>query len=79
MLKRITVFVFLLVAGLSQAQEGTVSPYSFYGIGTLKLKVPQRTGQWVVSVFIQTVYISVFKTRGSCWSTSCKLYCWSKP
>ena len=38
MLKRITVVVILLVAVMGYAQEGTVSPYSFYGIGSLKFR-----------------------------------------
>lgn len=38
MLKRIVVVLTLLITGISVAQEGTTSPYSFYGIGTLKFR-----------------------------------------
>ncbi len=39
MLKRIIVTVLVLfIASAAMAQEGTTSPYSFYGIGTLKFK-----------------------------------------
>ena len=39
MLKRIIVTVLvLLITSVALAQEGTTSPYSFYGIGSLKFK-----------------------------------------
>ncbi len=36
MFRQIIVGLFILIAGVAVAQEGTTSPYSFYGIGTLK-------------------------------------------
>ena len=38
MIKKILVLVLVLLAGYSYAQEGTTSPYSFYGIGLQKFK-----------------------------------------
>lgn len=38
MLKKISIGVFLLISGLTFAQEGTTSPYSFYGVGIQKFK-----------------------------------------
>ncbi|RMA66475.1 hypothetical protein [Ulvibacter antarcticus] len=38
MLKRIIIGVLIFVSGISLAQEGTTSPYSFYGIGIQKFK-----------------------------------------
>src|SRR5690606_36263127 len=38
MFRQIIVGLFILVAGVAVAQEGTTSPYSFYGIGTLKFR-----------------------------------------
>ncbi len=38
MLKRILVVLIIFISGISLAQEGTTSPYSFYGIGELKFK-----------------------------------------
>ncbi len=65
MLKRITVFVFLLVAGLSQAQEGTVSPYSFYGIGTLKFKgTAENRAMGGISVYSDSIHLSIQNPAG---------------
>lgn len=38
MLKRIFIAIMLLTTGLAMAQQGTTSPYSFFGIGSLKFK-----------------------------------------
>jgi len=38
MFRHILVGLFILIAGVTVAQEGTTSPYSFYGIGTLKFR-----------------------------------------
>ncbi len=38
MFRKIVVGLFILTASMAVAQEGTTSPYSFYGIGTLKFK-----------------------------------------
>lgn len=38
MFKKIVVGLFILIASMAVAQEGTTSPYSFYGIGTLKFR-----------------------------------------
>ncbi|MBT8261799.1 MAG: outer membrane protein transport protein [Bacteroidia bacterium] len=65
MLKRITVVVFLLVAGLAQAQEGTVSPYSFYGIGTLKFKgTAENRAMGGISVYADSIHLSIQNPAG---------------
>ena len=38
MLKRVFIAFILLTSGLAVAQQGTTSPYSFFGIGSLKFK-----------------------------------------
>ncbi|MBX2827052.1 MAG: hypothetical protein KTR22_02770 [Flavobacteriaceae bacterium] len=38
MLKRLFISILLLVSSLAIAQEGTTSPYSFFGVGSLKFK-----------------------------------------
>ncbi|WP_025742428.1 hypothetical protein [Aquimarina pacifica] len=38
MIKKILVIVLVFVGGISYAQEGTSSPYSFYGVGSQKFK-----------------------------------------
>ncbi len=65
MLKRITVVVFLLIAGLSQAQEGTTSPYSFYGIGTLKFKgTAENRMMGGIGVFSDSIHLSIQNPAG---------------
>ena len=65
MLKRITVVVFLLIAGFSQAQEGTTSPYSFYGIGTLKFKgTAENRTMGGISVFTDSIHLSIQNPSG---------------
>jgi hypothetical protein len=65
MLKRITIVVFLLVAGLSQAQEGTVSPYSFYGIGTLKFKgTIENRAMGGISVYSDSIHLNIQNPAG---------------
>ena len=38
MIKRLIVIAITIISSCSFAQQGTASPYSFYGIGSLKLK-----------------------------------------
>jgi len=38
MLKRIIIVIVLLTSSLAMAQQGTTSPYSFFGIGSIKFK-----------------------------------------
>ncbi len=65
MLKRITVVVFLLIAGISQAQEGTTSPYSFYGIGTLKFKgTAENRMMGGISVYSDSIHLSIQNPAG---------------
>ena len=65
MLKRITIVVFLLVAGLSQAQEGTVSPYSFYGIGSLKFKgTVENRAMGGISVYSDSIHLNIQNPAG---------------
>lgn len=65
MLKRITVVIFLLIAGVSQAQEGTTSPYSFYGIGTLKFKgTAENRTMAGISVFSDSIHLNIQNPAG---------------
>ncbi len=65
MLKRITVVVFLLIMGLSHAQEGTVSPYSYFGIGTLKFKgTAENRAMGGIGVYADSIHLSIQNPAG---------------
>ncbi|MCW5518689.1 hypothetical protein J1N09_02485 [Aureitalea sp. L0-47] len=65
MLKRITVVVILLVAVMGHAQEGTVSPYSFYGIGNLKFKgTAENRAMGGISVYSDSIHLNIQNPAG---------------
>lgn len=60
MFRKIVIGLFILIAGVAMAQEGTTSPYSFYGIGTLKFRgtVENRT-MGGLSVFSDSIHTNL--------------------
>ncbi|MDX1463108.1 MAG: hypothetical protein R3359_08630 [Marinirhabdus sp.] len=65
MLKRFFIVFMLLGLGVSQAQEGTVSPYSFYGIGTLKFKgTAENRAMGGISVYSDSIHLSIQNPAG---------------
>ena len=60
MIKKIIISACLLISFASFAQEGTASPYSFYGIGDVKFKgaVENRT-MGGVSVFSDSIHVNL--------------------
>jgi hypothetical protein len=60
MLKRIFIAIMLLTSGLAMAQQGTVSPYSFFGIGSLKFKgtVENRT-MGGITVYSDSIHLNI--------------------
>lgn len=60
MLKRIFIAIMLLTSGLAMAQQGTTSPYSFFGIGTLKFKgtVENRT-MGGIGVYTDSIHLNI--------------------
>jgi len=60
MLMRIIIVVFLLISTVTMAQNGTSSPYSFYGIGSLNFKgtVENRT-MGGISVYSDSIHLGV--------------------
>ena len=60
MLMRIFIGVFLLISTVTMAQNGTSSPYSFYGIGSLNFKgtVENRT-MGGISVYSDSIHLGV--------------------
>ncbi|MAZ71582.1 MAG: hypothetical protein CMC70_00400 [Flavobacteriaceae bacterium] len=65
MLKKFSVLFLLLAIGVSQAQEGTTSPYSFYGIGTLKFKgTAENRAMSGISVYTDSIHLSLQNPAG---------------
>lgn len=60
MLKRIFIAIMLLTSGLAMAQQGSTSPYSFFGIGTLNFKgtVENRT-MGGISVYSDSIHMNI--------------------
>ncbi|QAA82785.1 hypothetical protein EI546_14125 [Aequorivita sp. H23M31] len=60
MLRKIIVGVFLLIAGGIVAQEGTTSPYSFYGIGILKFRgTAENRAMGGIGVFSDSIHLNL--------------------
>jgi long-subunit fatty acid transport protein len=60
MIKKIIVSLGLLISLVSNAQEGTSSPYSFYGIGDVKFKGTVETrSMGGVSVFSDSIHVNL--------------------
>jgi len=65
MLKNTIISIFLLIAGISLAQEGTISPYSFYGIGTLKFKGSAENRSMAgISIYSDSIHLSMQNPAG---------------
>lgn len=65
MLKQLLVAFFLISVTISVAQEGTISPYSFYGIGIQKFKgtIENRTMAGI-SVYSDSIHLNVLNPAG---------------
>lgn len=60
MFRQIIVGVFLLLAGSLVAQEGTTSPYSYYGIGTLKFRgTAESRAMGGLGVFADSIHLNL--------------------
>lgn len=60
MFKKIVVGLFILVTSITVAQEGTTSPYSFYGIGTLKFRgTVENRSMAGLGVFSDSIHINL--------------------
>jgi hypothetical protein len=65
MLKRIIIAFFLLITCVTMAQEGTISPYSFYGIGTLKFKgTAENRSMGGISVYTDSIHLTLQNPAG---------------
>lgn len=60
MLRKITVGILLLITFGGFAQEGTPSPYSFYGIGTIKFRgTTEHRSMGGIGVFSDSIHINL--------------------
>ncbi len=65
MLKRIVFAVIILFTGLSIAQNGTTSPYSFFGAGELKFKgTAENRAMGGMSVFSDSIHLNLQNPAG---------------
>lgn len=65
MLRNLFIVFILLGIGVSQAQEGTTSPYSFYGIGTLKFKgTAENRAMGGISTYTDSIHLSLQNPAG---------------
>ena len=65
MLRKIVIGLFLLIAGTMLAQEGTTSPYSFYGIGSLKFRgTTENRSMGGISVFSDSIHLNLQNPAG---------------
>ncbi len=60
MLKRIFIALMLLTTGFAVAQQGTTSPYSFFGIGTLKFKgTVENRSMGGIGVYSDSIHLNL--------------------
>src|SRR5690606_9389183 len=60
MFRHILVGLFILITGVTVAQEGTTSPYSFYGIGTLKFRgTVENRAMGGIGIFSDSIHINL--------------------
>jgi len=65
MLKRIVFAIMLLFSGLSIAQNGTTSPYSFFGVGELKFRgTAENRAMGGTNVFSDSIHLNVQNPAG---------------
>jgi hypothetical protein len=60
MIKKLCIVLFALAALNSYAQEGTTSPYSFYGIGSLKFKgTTENRSMGGLSIYSDSIHVNL--------------------
>jgi len=60
MIKKLVVVLIAIVASNSYAQEGTSSPYSFYGIGSLKFKgTVENRSMGGLSIYTDSIHVNL--------------------
>ena len=65
MFRKIVVGLFLLITSIALAQEGTTSPYSFYGIGSLKFRgTAENRSMGGLGVFSDSIHLNLQNPAG---------------
>ncbi|RKE98389.1 hypothetical protein [Ichthyenterobacterium magnum] len=65
MIKKLVVVLITVIAVNTYAQEGTASPYSFYGIGTLKFKgTVENRSMGGLSIFTDSIHVNLRNPAG---------------
>jgi len=65
MLKRVLIAFMLLTTGLAMAQQGTTSPYSFFGIGALKFKgTVENRAMGGIGVYSDSIHLNIQNPAG---------------
>ena len=60
MIKKLLIVLITVIAFQSHAQEGTASPYSFYGIGSLKFKgTVENRSMGGLSIFTDSIHVNL--------------------
>ena len=60
MIKKFIICTIVVFSTFTQAQQGTSSPYSFYGIGSLKFKgTVENQGMGGISVYSDSIHINL--------------------
>ncbi len=60
MFRKIVIGLFLLIASTALAQEGTTSPYSFYGIGSLKFRgTAENRSMGGLGIFSDSIHVNL--------------------
>lgn len=60
MIKRLIVICITIISSYSFAQQGTASPYSFYGLGTLKFKgTVENRSMGGISVYLDSIHVNL--------------------
>ena len=60
MIKKIVGIIIVMIGVFSQAQQGTASPYSFYGIGNLKFRgTVENRGMGSIGSYIDSLHINL--------------------
>ncbi len=65
MIKKLVIVFITVIAIQAQAQDGTASPYSFYGIGNLKFKgTAENRSMGGLSVFTDSIHVNLSNPAG---------------
>jgi hypothetical protein len=60
MIKRLIVICITIISSYSFAQQGTASPYSFYGLGSLKFKgTVENRSMGGISVYLDSIHVNL--------------------